>query len=136
MVVDLQAFKAVLTRFASAVMPLGSRRLKASEQRSGPARSSGSGANPDTFIPPAERVHQLLAEHEGITWQGRIVAETDWSAPKTSRVLSEMEENGEIARYRVGREKVVCLPGRKPDGIQDGTEATESATAEPPTARV
>lgn len=64
-----------------------------------------------------ERVVQLLSAHDGKMWQGEIVAETGWSESKTSRTLSAMEQDGKISRCRVGREKLVYLPGQAPTTV-------------------
>jgi len=46
--------------------------------------------------------------------QSEIVDATDWSKAKASRVLSRMEEEGELVRYRVGRENVVTHEASDP----------------------
>ena len=69
-------------------------------------------------MPPAERVTRLLSEYEGYTWQGHVRAETGWSASKTSRVLSTMEQEGTVVRRQVGRRKAVFLPGHVPACVE------------------
>lgn len=64
-----------------------------------------------------DRVLQLLEEHDGIIYQSEFVDATGWSKTKVSRILSEMESDGSINRYQIGREKVVCLPGHDPDFV-------------------
>lgn len=79
---------------------------------------SGRGDRPeDQYLPDDERVIRFLDESDGYTWQGEIVSGLEWSAVKTSRTLSEMEEKGRITRYRIGRRKVVCLPHRVPEQL-------------------
>lgn len=134
MVVEAKGIKATLRRLVAAIAnPNGSSPPDASDEPTGNTEIQ-SGA--DGFVPPEERVHQLLAAHEGITWQSHVVADTGWSAPKTSRVLSEMENAGEIARYRIGREKVVCLPGSEPACVRQGTEQPDTTASERPAAKV
>ena len=70
--------------------------------------------SPDKYVPPNDRVLELLERSDGIRPQRDIQQATGWSASKTSRVLSRMEEDGEVARYTVGRQKVVCLPDEEP----------------------
>lgn len=65
-----------------------------------------------------ERVVRHLAASEGYEWQSDLVAEFEWSAAKTSRTLSKMEDEEQITRYRIGRQKIVCLPGQKPDFLR------------------
>ena len=66
-----------------------------------------------------QRVKNLLEDHGGRMRQVQIVDETDWSKSKVSMLLSDMEEDGELSRLRVGRENVVSLPGHEPDVVRD-----------------
>lgn len=50
-------------------------------------------------------------------WQGDLADQLEWSASKTSRTLSEMENDGQVVRYQIGRQNVVCLPHRVPDHL-------------------
>lgn len=70
------------------------------------------------LVPPRVKVHRLLRTYNGMTWQGRIKADTGWSASKTSRILGEMEQGDEIRRYRIGRENAVCLAGQEPESVR------------------
>lgn len=54
-----------------------------------------------------ERVARILDRNDGRVWQSDIVDVTGWSKPKTSWLLSEMEDNESIYRVRVGRRKLV-----------------------------
>ena len=65
---------------------------------------------PTEFLSNGERVLLLLEEHDGQVRQSTIVEETDWSKSKVSRVLSEMEADGEIAKVDVGRGNVILRP--------------------------
>jgi hypothetical protein len=56
-----------------------------------------------------DRVRRALQAEGGRMKQSAIVAELDWSKSKTSRVLSQMEEGGEIEKLRIGRENVIDL---------------------------
>jgi len=44
-----------------------------------------------------------------------IVETTDWSKSKVSMLLSDMEEDGDISKLRVGRENIISLAGEEPD---------------------
>lgn len=57
-------------------------------------------------------VYQLVDASGGRIKQATIANRTDWSESKVSRLLTRMEAEGVIARYRVGREKVVRFPDR------------------------
>lgn len=60
-------------------------------------------------------VLELLDENDGRMKQARIVDATDWSKSKVSMVLSEMEEEGDITKLRVGRENIISLEGSEPE---------------------
>jgi hypothetical protein len=59
------------------------------------------------YMSPENHVLHLLERNDDRMKQSEIVDATDWSKAKASRVLSRMEEEGELVRYRVGRENVV-----------------------------
>jgi len=62
-----------------------------------------------------DRVLQLLEEHGGRMKQVHIVEQTDWSKSKVSMLLSDMEEDGDISKLRVGRENIISLAGEEPE---------------------
>lgn len=62
-----------------------------------------------------DHVLQLLEEHGGRMKQVHIVEQTDWSKSKVSMLLSDMEEDGEISKLRVGRENIISLAGQEPE---------------------
>ncbi|WP_134672568.1 helix-turn-helix transcriptional regulator [Halorussus marinus] len=92
-----------------------------------PGGTAGSAAaNPDSGSPAPSvsdeelltdeaRVKKLLDENGGRMKQVNIVDETGWSKSKVSMLLSEMEEDGEISKLRVGRENIISLEGHEPD---------------------
>lgn len=65
-----------------------------------------------------ERVVKLLKSNGGRMKQVNIVNETGWSKSKVSMLLSEMEDDGEITKLRVGRENIISLPGHEPDAAR------------------
>ncbi len=71
----------------------------------------------DPPVRDEKRVKQLLSTHEGRLKQSQIVEATEWSKSKVSRLLSSMEDDGEITRIRLGRENLVCLRGHEPADI-------------------
>ena len=62
-----------------------------------------------------DRVLALLQQNGGRMKQVDIVNETDWSKSKVSMLLSEMEDEGQISKLRVGRENIVSLAGHEPE---------------------
>ncbi|MGM0592200.1 MAG: helix-turn-helix transcriptional regulator, partial [Halobacteriota archaeon] len=71
-----------------------------------------------------DRVINLLRQNEGQLRQGTIVSETQWSKSKVSRLLSRMDEEGQIVKISVGRENVIALPGEEPDGAKSPYDRT------------
>jgi hypothetical protein len=61
------------------------------------------------------RVLGLLEEHGGRMKQVDIVDETEWSKSKVSMLLSDMEDDGEISKLRVGRENIISKTGHEPE---------------------
>lgn len=82
------------------------------------ARAAGA-VEPSPVVADEERVRELLDEHGGQLKQSDIVEAFDWSKSKTSRVLSEMAEEGTVEKLRLGRENVIRLQSADP---ADGTE--------------
>jgi hypothetical protein len=62
-----------------------------------------------------EVIIDILDDHEGRMKQAKIVDETGWSKSKVSMLLSDMDEDGEISKLRVGRENIVSLSGNEPE---------------------
>ncbi|EMA38927.1 helix-turn-helix transcriptional regulator [Halobiforma nitratireducens] len=72
----------------------------------------------DEYMTDRERVRQLIEENGGRMKQSRIVDSVDWSKAKVSRLLAELEEEGQITKLRLGRENLICLPGHEPTASQ------------------
>ncbi|WP_436910720.1 helix-turn-helix transcriptional regulator [Halosimplex marinum] len=62
-----------------------------------------------------ELIVDILESNEGRMKQARIVDETGWSKSKVSMLLSEMEDEEEISKLRVGRENIISLSGNEPE---------------------
>ncbi len=56
-----------------------------------------------------DRVRSLLEAEGGRIRQADVADRLDWSDSKTSRVLSDMAEDGDIEKLRIGRENVIDL---------------------------
>jgi hypothetical protein len=69
-------------------------------------------------ITPEEYVRAVLLEHGGRIKQRRFAERYGWSPATLSRLLSELEDDDVIERYRVGREKVVCVPAAVPESVR------------------
>ena len=68
----------------------------------------------------------LLEENGGRMKQVNIVDETDWSKSKVSMLLSEMEDEGQISKLRVGRENIISKKGMEPEAAGSPFEDEES----------
>ena len=79
----------------------------------------------EELLSDTDRVASLLESHGGRMRQSAIVEETDWSKSKVSMLLSDMEEDDEITKLRVGRENIISLPGHEPDAAGSPFEDEE-----------
>jgi hypothetical protein len=70
---------------------------------------------PAELLSDEDRVVTMLEERGGRMRQVQIVEETDWSKSKVSMLLSDMEDDGEISKLRVGRENIISLDGEEPE---------------------
>jgi len=61
------------------------------------------------LVTDEDRVRRLLSERGGRMKQSDIVRALGWSKSKTSRVLSEMADNDDVSKLRIGRENVIDL---------------------------
>jgi len=68
----------------------------------------------DAVLTNEERVIRLLDENGGRMLQSDMVEAGDWSKATVSRVLSRMEEAGEVTRVDLGRGNLVARPGDEP----------------------
>ncbi len=68
----------------------------------------------EEFVTDREQVRTLVKENGGRMKQSQIVDSVDWSKAKVSRLLAELEDDGQITKLRLGRENLVCLPGHEP----------------------
>ncbi|WP_227354892.1 helix-turn-helix transcriptional regulator [Haladaptatus salinisoli] len=86
---------------------------------SAPATASSNSAEPavsdEELLTDEARVKKLLRENGGRMKQVNIVEATGWSKSKVSMLLSEMEDDGDISKLRVGRENIISLDGHEPD---------------------
>ena len=87
----------------------------ASEPVDGAASPEPATPSPDELLTDEDRVIQLLEDNDGRMKQVNIVEQTEWSKSKVSMLLSDMEDDGEITKLRVGRENIISLAGEEPD---------------------
>jgi uncharacterized membrane protein len=77
------------------------------------------------LLSDTDRVQNLLESNGGRMRQSEIVEETDWSKSKVSMLLSDMEDEDEITKLRVGRENLISLPGHEPEAAGSPFEDEE-----------
>lgn len=96
-----------------------------------------SGGDPDEQSPPSEllrneeQVMRLLERNGGRLKQKELADRLEWSAAKTSQVVTTLREEGELESFRIGRENVLTLPG---EGLDVVTDEDDSATEDGATA--
>lgn len=93
--------------------------------RSASATESATTVTDEDFLSDTDRVETLLESNGGRMRQSAIVEETDWSKSKVSMLLSDMEDDDEITKLRVGRENIISLPGHEPDAAGSPFEDEE-----------
>ena len=82
----------------------------------GPAPAAGEPVGtepPEELLSNEERVVRLLEQHGGRMKQQQVVEELDWTDAKTSQVVGDLRESGEIEAFRLGRENVLNLPSEE-----------------------
>jgi len=129
-IVVLGVSSAIAYRTGSISLP-GSETGSVGEPTEQPSASSTGSSQSQTPIPDEEllsdddRVVKLLEDNGGRMKQVNIVEETDWSKSKVSMLLSDMEDDGEISKLRVGRENIISLAGHEPDAAGSPFEDEE-----------
>lgn len=72
--------------------------------------TAGDEEHPDDLLSNEERVLQLLRENGGRMKQQQVVEELGWTDAKTSQVVGDLRDSGEVEGFRLGRENVLRLP--------------------------
>ena len=65
---------------------------------------------PEELLSPEERVLRLLEANGGRMKQKTVTEELDWSAARTSQVVGDLRDDGEVESFRLGRENVLKFP--------------------------
>lgn len=85
--------------------------------------SSDSAEDVDDEPPPEllsneERVLRLVADHGGRVKQQELVEGLEWTEAKTSQVVSDLRDAGDLEGFRLGRENVLKLPDDEADDTE------------------
>ena len=94
---------------------LGLRGEEATDPADSEQLPDGTKVEEPELLSDEDRVLALLQQNGGRMKQVDIVEETEWSKSKVSMLLSEMEDEGQISKLRVGRENIVSLAGHEPE---------------------
>ena len=70
----------------------------------------GDAGPPEDLLSNEERVLRLLEEHDGRMKQQQVASELDWTDAKTSQVVGDLRDDGDVEVFRLGRENVLTLP--------------------------
>ncbi|PSQ56703.1 hypothetical protein BRD22_04940, partial [Halobacteriales archaeon SW_8_68_21] len=62
-----------------------------------------------------EQVLRLVESKGGRMKQKRVAEELDWTAAKTSQVVTGLRDEGDLDGFRLGRENVLSLPDYDPE---------------------
>jgi hypothetical protein len=79
----------------------------------------------EELLTDEDKVVNMLQDNGGRMKQVDIVDESGWSKSKVSMLLSDMEEEGDISKLRVGRENIVSLAGHEPEAAGSPHEDVE-----------
>ncbi len=77
------------------------------------ADEDANGATPpvdDDLLSNEEQVLRLVEANGGRMKQKRVAEELDWTAAKTSQVVTGIRDEGDLDGFRLGRENVLSLP--------------------------
>ncbi|MFB6112069.1 MAG: helix-turn-helix transcriptional regulator [Halobacteriaceae archaeon] len=97
---------------------------RSSEPPSGSEEAAtGSDSPPPELLSNEEQVVQFLEEQGGRAKQQDVVAALDWTEAKTSQVVTDMREAGDLEVFRIGRENVLKLPDAEMPGDEDETDS-------------
>lgn len=92
----------------------GHRQSEGSEREERQENRTHSASRASRDFDDGDRLLALLEESDGQLRQSRIVAETEWSKTKVSRTLSQLADENEVVKIQLGRENLICLPGKVP----------------------
>ena len=78
---------------------------------------------PEELLSNEERVLRLLRQRGGRMKQQEVAGALDWTDAKTSQVVRQMREEGQLDAFRLGRENVLSLPDEGDGGDESEDDA-------------
>lgn len=76
---------------------------------------------PEDLLSPEERVLKFVKERGGRVKQQEVVSSFDWTAARTSQVVGNLRDDGELETFRLGRENVLTIPDDDDEEFGDPT---------------
>jgi hypothetical protein len=77
---------------------------------------------PEELLSNEERVLRLVRERGGRMKQKEVAEELDWTDAKTSQVVGDLRDEGDLEGFRLGRENVLRLPEETEGPLGDDGE--------------
>jgi len=81
---------------------------------------AAAGEPPEELLSNEEKVLKLVRERGGRVKQQEIVEAFDWTEAKTSQVVRDLRDDGDLEGFRLGRENVLRLPEEEAGGDDEG----------------
>ncbi|ELZ60570.1 MULTISPECIES: helix-turn-helix transcriptional regulator [Halorubrum] len=88
----------------------------ASDEEEDPTESEDAPPVDSDLLSNEEQVLRLVESEGGRMKQKRVAEELDWTAAKTSQVVTGLRDEGDLDGFRLGRENVLSLPDYDPEG--------------------
>ncbi|GAA0554348.1 hypothetical protein ABNG02_10630 [Halorubrum ejinorense] len=76
-----------------------------------------------------EQVLRLIESQGGRMKQKEVAEELDWTAAKTSQVVTGLRDEDDLDGFRLGRENVLSLPDFDPEESEDDDEGGDDGTS-------
>lgn len=84
-----------------------------------PAGATTAGVSRQPIQSDADRLLAIVEDHGGQMRQAAIVESVDWSKSKVSRLVSDLAEEDQLEKIRLGRENVVTIPEDEAEDAAD-----------------
>lgn len=95
------------------------------------AASDGDDADPpEELLSPHERVLRLVTDNGGRMKQADVTEALGWSAARTSQVVGDLRDDGDIESFRLGRENVLRIPEADDEPHPGDTERGDDGSDE------
>ena len=84
----------------------------------------------DDLLSNEEQVVRLIESAGGRMKQKQVAEELDWTAAKTSQVVTGLRDDGDLDGFRLGRENVLSLPDYEPENDSNAEQGDGSGSAD------